>query len=130
MDENLLSGNGLGVSSAVTAIFADMPDCEDAFRVADADLDVGFFTDPTPLIDTLRISSRNVSGPGCVEWLTDFLKFIIHEVENSTIESLFVTHILRQYPVIDLVCNDHPPIAGMELFNVAGIKKIEAKPQP
>ena len=53
--------------SAVPTVSSDVPDGEDAFRVADADLDVGFFTDPAPRVDSFCTRSRHINGAGGVE---------------------------------------------------------------
>ncbi len=43
-----MNWNLLSILLSVTTVFSDVPDSEDAVWVSDADLDVGFFTDPTP----------------------------------------------------------------------------------
>jgi hypothetical protein len=53
---------------AVPTILVDVPDREDVLLVADADLDVCFFINPTPLPDPFSTLGRNVDCPSRVYW--------------------------------------------------------------
>ncbi len=57
MKLNLLAGL-TGSWLPVSAVFTDVPDREDAFRVADADWEMGFGTDPAPVHPTYTFTSQ------------------------------------------------------------------------
>ena len=69
-----MNWNLLSILLSVTTVFLDVPDGEDAVWVSDADLDVGFFTDPTPCVDTFANCSRNKHSPGGIDRLIGCLK--------------------------------------------------------
>jgi hypothetical protein len=72
----------LDLLDAVPPVFPDVPDGEDAPRIADAKLDVRFDTDPAPLVDPLFLGGGDVNSPGGIERLPGQLALLVDVVED------------------------------------------------
>jgi hypothetical protein len=64
-----------------------MPDGEDIILLADADLDVCVFVDPTAFPDSFFCVGWDISGPRCFDFLNALaIGLIVKEVEDSAVE--------------------------------------------
>src|SRR5438552_349288 len=79
---------------AITSVFAHSPDREDVFRLADADLDVGFFINPAPWPSSFCGLRRNINGPRC---LNRRRRLIVKEIKQRAIELHVLIPVLRDF---------------------------------
>ena len=115
---NLLAGS-VWDWLAVSAIFLDVPDREDAFFCSDADLDVVFFTDPAPLVDPLHRRSWQEHASSGVNGFFCFTHFIIQEIEHGTIQRSVAANIPREGAIGLLSARNQQIVKLLKNLNVS-----------